>query len=176
MKCPRDTPKTGTQRIRPGETRRSQARRAASGARHPSKRASQATAPSETLPRGEAASTRWLRNQQTTTSSATCASASRSASAWARAPTGWCGRPSREDREVRWRSRSASTRSGTARSRRPAVLRRLHAIDARRLQERRSWVVSFFILSAFRRDRDAIRRTQAPTRKGLLGRSCTSNN
>ena len=29
------------------------------------------------------------------------------------------------------------------RSRRPAVLRCLHAIDARRLQERRSWVVSF---------------------------------
>ena len=29
------------------------------------------------------------------------------------------------------------------RSRRPAVLRRLHAIDARRFQERRSWVVSF---------------------------------
>ena len=28
-------------------------------------------------------------------------------------------------------------------TRRPAVLRRLHAIDARRLQERRSWVVSF---------------------------------
>ena len=29
------------------------------------------------------------------------------------------------------------------RSRRPAVRRRLHAIDARRLQERRPWVVSF---------------------------------
>ena len=35
------------------------------------------------------------------------------------------------------------------RSRRPAVLRRLHAIDARRLQERRSWVVSFSILGPF---------------------------
>ena len=35
------------------------------------------------------------------------------------------------------------------RSRRPAVLRRLHAIDARRLQERRSWVVSFSILRPF---------------------------
>ena len=35
------------------------------------------------------------------------------------------------------------------RTRRPAVLRRLHAIDARRLQERRSWVVSFSILRPF---------------------------
>ena len=35
------------------------------------------------------------------------------------------------------------------RSRRPAVLRCLHAIDARRLQERRSWVVSFSILRPF---------------------------
>ena len=35
------------------------------------------------------------------------------------------------------------------RSRRPAVLRRLHAIDATRLQERRSWVVSFSILSRY---------------------------
>ena len=34
-------------------------------------------------------------------------------------------------------------------SRRPAVLRRLHAIDARRLQERRSWVVSFSIMRPF---------------------------
>ena len=34
-------------------------------------------------------------------------------------------------------------------TRRPAVLRRLHAIDARRLHERRSWVVSFSILSRF---------------------------
>ena len=35
---------------------------------------------------------------------------------------------------------------GLVRSRRPAVRRRLHAIDARRLQERRPWVVSFSIL------------------------------
>ena len=35
------------------------------------------------------------------------------------------------------------------RSRRPAVLRRRHAIDARRLQERRPWVVSFSILRPF---------------------------
>ena len=42
----------------------------------------------------------------------------------------------------------------------------------------RFWVniISFLILSAFRRDRDAIRRTQARTPKELLGRSCTSNN
>jgi hypothetical protein len=35
------------------------------------------------------------------------------------------------------------------RSRRPAVLRRLHAIDARRLRETRSWVVFFWILGPF---------------------------
>ena len=34
-------------------------------------------------------------------------------------------------------------------SRRSAVLRRLHAVDARRLQERRPWVVSFPILGRF---------------------------
>ena len=39
-------------------------------------------------------------------------------------------------------------------SRRPAVLRRLHAIDARRLQEIRSWVVSFAILRPFRPSRE----------------------
>ena len=33
-----------------------------------------------------------------------------------------------------------------ARSRRPAVLRRLHAIDATRVHQTRSWVVSFSIL------------------------------
>ena len=38
---------------------------------------------------------------------------------------------------------------GKVPTRRPAVLRRLHAIDARRLQERRSWVVSFSILRPF---------------------------
>ena len=38
---------------------------------------------------------------------------------------------------------------GAVRSRRPAVLRRIHAIDARRLQERRSWVLSFPILRPF---------------------------
>ena len=38
---------------------------------------------------------------------------------------------------------------GKVRSRRPAVLQCLHAIDARRLQERRSWVVSFSILGPF---------------------------
>ena len=53
-------------------------------------------------------------------------------------------------------------------SRRPAALRCLHAIDARRLQERGSWVVSFWILRPFgqSRDRDAPRRydgLQEPT-------------
>ena len=37
----------------------------------------------------------------------------------------------------------------TVRSRRPAGLRCLHAIDAHRLQERRSWVVLFSILGRF---------------------------
>jgi hypothetical protein len=41
-------------------------------------------------------------------------------------------------------SKSASRRSGGI-----AVLWRRHAIDARRLQERRSWVVSFSILRPF---------------------------
>ena len=54
---PRDTPKTGTQRIRPRRNETRGAQRAASGARNPSKRASPATPPSDTLPRGEAAST-----------------------------------------------------------------------------------------------------------------------
>ena len=45
------------------------------------------------------------------------------------------------------------------RSRRFEVLRGLHAIDARRLQERSSWVVYFLILSEFGRDSsDAPRR------------------
>ena len=50
--------------------------------------------------------------------------------------------------------------TGKVRSRRPAVLRRRHAIDARRLQETRPWVVSVPILGRFgpRRDRDAPRR------------------
>ena len=49
----------------------------------------------------------------------------------------------------------------TVRSRRPAVLRRLHAIDARRLRERRPWVVSSSILRPFG-DRDAPRMTWSP--------------
>ena len=48
-------------------------------------------------------------------------------------------------------------------SRRPAVLRCLHAIDATRFRQTRSWVVSFSILRPFgpSRDRDAPRRTSA---------------
>jgi magnesium chelatase subunit H len=53
-------------------------------------------------------------------------------------------------------------------SRRPVVWRRLHAIDARRLQERRSWVVSFSTSRPFGPNRDAPRRFgQAPYRKAL---------
>ena len=43
----------------------------------------------------------------------------------------------------------SASRGAAAVSRRPAVLRRLHAIDARRLHQTRSWVVSFPILSCF---------------------------
>ena len=50
------------------------------------------------------------------------------------------------------------------RSRRPAVLRCLHAIDARRLQETRSWVVSFSILRPF-----GPSRATATPRAGALG-------
>ena len=53
-------------------------------------------------------------------------------------------------------------------SRRPVVLRRLHTVDARRLRERRPWVVDFSILRPFGprretapRDRDAPRRSTA---------------
>ena len=42
------------------------------------------------------------------------------------------------------------------RTRRPAVPRRLHAIDARRLRERRWWVVSFSILRPFGRSRATV--------------------
>ena len=56
-KCPRDAPKTRTQRIRPGETRRAEPGAAGClGRKDLWKRPSQATPPSETLPRGEAAS------------------------------------------------------------------------------------------------------------------------
>jgi len=59
------------------------------------------------------------------------------------------------------------------RSRRPAVLRCLHAIDAIRLQETRSWVVCFSILG-FRtesRDRDAPRRSRSCSGGGTSMRS-----
>ena len=49
-----------------------------------------------------------------------------------------------------------------ARSPRFEVLRRLHAIDARRLQERMSWLVSFSILRPF-----GPRRETAMLRAGL---------
>ena len=52
-----------------------------------------------------------------------------------------------------------TTRRGTStravRSRRPAVLRCLHAVDARRLRESRRWVVSFSILRLFGPSRES---------------------
>jgi hypothetical protein len=45
-----------------------------------------------------------------------------------------------------------------ARSRRPTVLRCLHAIDATRVHQRGSWVVSFSSLGPFGPNRDAARR------------------
>ncbi len=55
------------------------------------------------------------------------------------------------------------------RSRRPAVLRRLHAIDATRLHQTRSWVVSFSSLRPFGPNRDA------PRRLMTVGRSTLKN-
>jgi len=48
----------------------------------------------------------------------------------------------------RW-SEACAWYDETVRSRRPAVLRRLHAVDARRLRESSRWVVYFSILSRF---------------------------
>ena len=48
---------------------------------------------------------------------------------------------------------------GKVRSRRPAVPRRLHAIDATRAHQTRSWLVSFWILRPFVPNRDAPRRS-----------------
>ena len=105
VSCPREAPKT---RTTAHPARRPQTRGArcsglppergivvASFTSHLSERNARA-------PRGKAAFTshlsgasliyKWLPSRPTRTSSATCASASRSASAWARAPMGWCGR------------------------------------------------------------------------------------
>ena len=46
------------------------------------------------------------------------------------------------------------------RSRRPAVLRRLHAVDATRVHQARSWVVSFSSLSCFGPRRGPSRRVR----------------
>ena len=59
------------------------------------------------------------------------------------------------------------------RSRRPAVLRRFHAIDARRLRESRRWVVSFSILRPFVTASFPRRRRQAH-RVGERSRRCGS--
>ena len=55
------------------------------------------------------------------------------------------------------------------RSRRPAVLRRLHAIDATRVHQTRSWVVSFSSLRPFGPNRDV------PRRLTTVGRSTLKN-
>ena len=54
------------------------------------------------------------------------------------------------------------------RSRRPAVLRRFHAIDARRLRESRRWVVSFSILGPFGPRRETRCSAQARAAEGEL--------
>ena len=70
------------------------------------------------------------------------------------------------------KEKEKAEKKAAVRSRRPAVLRRLHAIDATRLRERRRWVVFLSVLGPFgpRRDRDAPRRKvrtrrRSPTRK-----------
>ena len=60
-------------------------------------------------------------------------------------------------------AQGALRRTMEVRSRRPAVLRRLHAIDATRFHQTRSWVVSFSSLSPF-----GPRRATAMLRAGLL--------
>ena len=60
-------------------------------------------------------------------------------------------------------------RDDSVRSRRPAVLRRLHAIDARRLQERMSWLVSFSILRPFGPSRETTM-LRAGRRQGVVRR------
>ena len=62
------------------------------------------------------------------------------------------------------------------RSRRPVVLRRLHAIDARCLRERWTWVVSFSILRPIRTassDRDAPRRSLSKKPEEAWGGKCS---
>ena len=51
--------------------------------------------------------------------------------------------------EVETGSREGKISGAEARSRRPAMLRRLHAIDATRVHHTRSWVVSFSSLRPF---------------------------
>ena len=64
------------------------------------------------------------------------------------------------------KEKEKAEKKAAVRSRRPAVLRRLHAIDATRVHLTMKWVVSFAILRPFgpRRDRDAPRR-KVPTKR-----------
>ena len=59
------------------------------------------------------------------------------------------------------------------RSRRPAVLRRLHFIQMRRLQERRSWLVSFSSLRPFGPSRETTMLPRRPKRRRTRTRRAT---
>jgi serine/threonine protein kinase len=59
-----------------------------------------------------------------------------------------------------------------ARSRRPAVLRRLHAVDATRVHQTRSWVVYFFILRPFGPRRETAMLRAGPDDARLKASSC----
>ena len=70
------------------------------------------------------------------------------------------------------KEKEKAEKKAAVRSRRPAVLRRLHAVDATRFHLTMKWVVSFSISRPFgpRRDRDAPRRKvlmrkRSPTRR-----------
>ena len=67
---------------------------------------------------------------------------------------------------------SSSSRRSSVRSRRPVVLRRLHAIDATRVHQTRSWVVSFSVLSELDRVRET-RWLRAGAEKVLVQKSAT---
>ena len=70
------------------------------------------------------------------------------------------------------KEKEKAEKKAAVRSRRPAVLRRLHAIDATRVHQTRSWLVSFSTLGRFgpRRDRGAPRRLPRPPGPLEIGR------
>ena len=71
---------------------------------------------------------------------------------------------------AQWKKMQADKKKN-ARSRRPAVLRRLHAIDATRIHQTRSWVVSFVILSEFGPRRATASRDLARNALGIKNES-----